>query len=186
MPRPLSYDANAVVNAAMQAFWGGGVSGTSVDDLLRATGLSRSSLYNSFGSREGLMQAATERYAQWQSAAIRKLFSRRSLEEAMMAMLMEAATSNYDGRGCLLVNAVGELHECPGAGLEAVQAALAEVAATLESAIRGAAPERDDVPQLCVAVMAAIAGLRTMQRAALPLPLRREAAQRLAKGLVGS
>ena len=185
MSRPRSFDSQAVVDAAMQAFWIGGVGSTSVDDLLQATGLSRSSLYNSFGNREGLVQAATERYAQQQSAAIQRLFQGRSLEQALSALLMEAATTNYDGRGCLLVNAVAELHGTCGQGLDAVREALARVAATLEAAMRSAAPQRDDCAQLCVATMAAIAGLRTLQRAELPLELRQQAAQRLAQGLLG-
>ncbi len=186
MSRPRSFDSQAVVDAAMQAFWIGGVGGTSVDDLLQATGLSRSSLYNSFGNREGLMQAATERYAQQQSAAIQRLFEGRSLEQALTALLMEAATTNCDGRGCLLVNAVAELREqtC-GQGIDAVREALAQVAQTLESAIRSAAPQRSDCAQLGVATMAAIAGLRTLQRAELPPELRQKAAQRLAQGLLG-
>ena len=169
----------------MQAFWIGGVTGTSVDDLLQATGLSRSSLYNSFGNREGLMQAAVERYASQQAAAIQRLFKGKSLEEALNALFMDAATSNNDGRGCLLVNAVGELHAPWPEGTAAVRDAFARVAAALESSIRLSAPERDDSAQLCVAAMAAIAGLRTLQRADLPLALREQAVQRLTRGLVG-
>ena len=55
MPRPRSFDQYAVVNAAMQAFWSGGLATTSVDELLQATGLARSSLYNSFGNRDGML-----------------------------------------------------------------------------------------------------------------------------------
>ncbi|WP_155803658.1 TetR/AcrR family transcriptional regulator [Bordetella sp. FB-8] len=60
----------------MHAFWMGGVIETSVDDLLQATGLSRSSLYNSFGNREGLLQVAVERYAHEQAANNHKLFEK--------------------------------------------------------------------------------------------------------------
>ncbi|MDE2256124.1 MAG: TetR/AcrR family transcriptional regulator [Betaproteobacteria bacterium] len=186
MSRPRSFDPHAVVDAAMQAFWIGGVTGTSVDDLLQATGLSRSSLYNSFGNREGLMQAAVERYAYEQAAAIQRLFENKSLDQALAALFMDAATKNYDGRGCLLVNAVGELHASQAQGVDAVQEAFARVAAALEGAIRNAAPQRNDSAQLCAAAMAAIAGLRTLQRADVPLVLRQHAAQRLAQALIAS
>lgn len=186
MSRPRSFDSQVVVDAAMQAFWSGGVASTSIDDLLQATGLSRSSLYNSFGNRDALMQAAVERYAQQQSASIQRLFKGRSLEQALTALLLEAATSNYEGRGCLLVNAVGELHETGSEGMNSVRQALAHIASTLEESIRLAAPQRQDIPQLCVAILAAIAGLRTMQRAGLPLALRQHATQLLVKGLIGN
>ncbi len=186
MARPRSFDHHAVVDAAMQAFWSGGVTGTSVDELLEATRLSRSSLYNSFGNREGLLQLAVERYALEQAAAIRKLFENKSLHEALTALFLDAATGNNDGRGCLLVNAVAELHAPLAEGADAVREAFANLAAAFEQAIRQAAPQRDDSAALCVAAMAAIAGLRTMQRAALPLNLRRQAAQRLAAALAGT
>lgn len=186
MSRPCSFDSHTVVDAAMQAFWIGGVNGTSVDDLLQATGLSRSSLYNSFGNRDGLLRAAVERYAHEQAAAIHKLFQNKSLDQALTALFVDAATRNHEGRGCLLVNAVGALHSPESQAMEVVREAFASLAATLENAIRNAAPQRSDAALLCVTAMAAIAGLRTLQRAGLPLALRRQAAQRLAQGLVAS
>jgi TetR/AcrR family transcriptional repressor of nem operon len=186
MSRPRSFDSRAVVDAAMQALWSGGVVGTSVDDLLQATGLSRSSLYNSFGNREGLLAEAVQRYADQQIAAVRQLFAHAGLEQAMGALLLDAATSNHDGRGCLLVNAVGELHEQAGPTVDVVRAAFARLSAAMEQAIRDVAPAGVDAAGLCAALMAAIAGMRTLQRADMPLAQRRQAALHLARALAGS
>jgi TetR/AcrR family transcriptional repressor of nem operon len=183
MSRPRSFDSHAVVHAAMQALWAGGLSGTSVDDLLRATGLSRSSLYNSFGNRESLLAEAVERYADQQIAGLRQLFAQRSLEQALEALLLDAATSNHEGRGCLLVNAVGELHDSTDPAAGVVHAAFARLADAMEQGLRGVAPKGVDASELCAAVMASIAGLRTLQRAALPLAQRQQAARRLARAL---
>ena len=54
MARPRSFDHATVVRQARDAFVAGGYRGTSVDDLLTATGLSRASLYQAFGSKRGL------------------------------------------------------------------------------------------------------------------------------------
>ena len=183
MSRPRNFDAHAVVDAAMQALWAGGLAGTSVDDLLQATGLSRSSLYNSFGNREGLLAEAVQRYADQQIAAVRRLFAKESLEQALSALLLDAATSNHEGRGCLLVNAVGELHEQDGSTADVVRAAFARLAGAMEQAIRQVAPPGTDAAQLCAALMASIAGMRTLQRAGLPLLQRQQAALRLAQAL---
>ena len=78
---------------------------------------------------------------------------------------------------------MGELHPPQVQGKAVVQEAFAKIAATLESAIHQAAPQRQDAAQLCIAAMAVIAGLRTLQRAELPLALRLQAAQKLAEGL---
>ncbi len=170
----------------MQALWAGGLAGTSVDDLLQATGLSRSSLYNSFGNREGLLAEAVQRYADQQIAAVRGLFAKGSLGQALSALLLDAATSNHDGRGCLLVNAVAELHEQDGPTADVVRAAFARLAGAMEQAIRQASPRGTDAAQLCAALMASIAGMRTLQRAGFPLLQRQQAALRLAQALAGS
>src|SRR5260370_19977899 len=46
----------------MQLFWERGFEGTSFDELIAAMGISPSSFYNSFGSKERLYQEATETY----------------------------------------------------------------------------------------------------------------------------
>ncbi len=73
MSRPRSFDSQAVVDAATQSFWIGGVGSTGVDDPLQATGLSRSSLFNSFGNPEGLMQVARTLESAIRNAAPQRL-----------------------------------------------------------------------------------------------------------------
>ncbi len=61
MGRPRQFDTDAVLSAARAAFVRNGYRGTSIDDLLRATGLQRASLYSAFGSKRGLFIAALDR-----------------------------------------------------------------------------------------------------------------------------
>src|SRR5437763_414744 len=60
MGRPRSFDTRTVIAAARDAFVRNGYVGTSVDDLLQATGLQRASLYSAFGSKRGLFLAALQ------------------------------------------------------------------------------------------------------------------------------
>lgn len=62
MGRPAGYELSEVVSAARDVFWDRGLDGTSLPDLERATGLSRSSIYHAFGSKRGLFDAAVRDY----------------------------------------------------------------------------------------------------------------------------
>lgn len=60
--RPKNFDRAAVLQNAMKLFWERGYEGASFDDLTAAMGISPSSFYNTFGSKERLYQEATEAY----------------------------------------------------------------------------------------------------------------------------
>lgn len=62
MGRSQSFDRADVVRAARGVFWERGFDATSVPDLEAATGLSRSSIYNAFGSKRGLFDEAVVSY----------------------------------------------------------------------------------------------------------------------------
>jgi AcrR family transcriptional regulator len=58
MPRPRMFDEADVIDRARRAFAETGFAGTSLDDLLDATGLARQSLYNAFGGKMELFMRA--------------------------------------------------------------------------------------------------------------------------------
>jgi AcrR family transcriptional regulator len=63
--RPAVFDRAVALQAAMKLFWERGYEGTSFDDLIAAMGISASSFYNSFGSKEALYCEATQSYLDW-------------------------------------------------------------------------------------------------------------------------
>ncbi|MDE2509836.1 MAG: helix-turn-helix transcriptional regulator, partial [Elusimicrobia bacterium] len=54
MGRPRSFDADVVLDQAVEAFRVRGFDGTSVEDLEKATGLRRASLYGAYGDKRAL------------------------------------------------------------------------------------------------------------------------------------
>lgn len=102
-----------VVERAMNVFWSHGYGGTSLPQLLKATKLSRGSLYSAFGDKHGLFLQALDRYVA--DALVRideELSPSRSPFDGLRAFLIGyvARMSGAAGvRGCLVVATAMEL-----------------------------------------------------------------------------
>jgi TetR/AcrR family transcriptional repressor of nem operon len=70
MARPRKFDEDDVVTAARERFWATGYDGTSMSDLVEATGLASQSLYGAFGSKHGLFMHALRGYCTGQVAGL--------------------------------------------------------------------------------------------------------------------
>ncbi len=115
MGRPKSYDRDAVLVAARDLFWERGYEATSIAELAECTGLNRSSLYQEFGSKHGLFEAALDCYA---DRVISMLFADVRDEGAgldavagLFTRLAELFRCNQaiSTRGCLMINTTAEL-----------------------------------------------------------------------------
>lgn len=62
--RPREFDPDEVLDVAVEVFWRRGPESTSMRDLEAELGISQSSIYNSFGSKGDLFNAALDRYEQ--------------------------------------------------------------------------------------------------------------------------
>ena len=117
VPRPRTFDEDRAVDAAMRTFWAQGYEATTTQDLCEATGLGRSSIYNTFTSKHGLFTRALLRYIETTNAAQLAVLEdeRRPPVErlrALVALIVDGEEANRrDGRslGCLTVNTTVEL-----------------------------------------------------------------------------
>jgi TetR/AcrR family transcriptional repressor of nem operon len=111
--RPRSFDAEAAVERAMGVFWSHGYHATAVPDLLRATKLSRGSLYAAFGDKHSLFLRALDRY-------VADAMTRMNIElgphrepvdglRAYLARYVDSTSGASGRRGCLLVATAMEL-----------------------------------------------------------------------------
>jgi AcrR family transcriptional regulator len=98
------YDESTVINAAVGVFWRHGFAMSSISDLTEATGLSRSSIYQRFGDKDGLFNESLERYV---DRVIIRMESTRttSAKASIEALLRDFFPKNLDTArpsGCLL------------------------------------------------------------------------------------
>jgi TetR/AcrR family transcriptional regulator, transcriptional repressor for nem operon len=111
--RPRSFDIDAAVVRAMDVFWSRGYHATALPDLLRATRLSRGSLYAAFGDKHSLFLLALDRYIADALARMDgELDPRREPVAGLreyLAGYVERTAGAHGRRGCLLVATAMEL-----------------------------------------------------------------------------
>ncbi|MDD2767444.1 MAG: TetR/AcrR family transcriptional regulator [Methylococcus sp.] len=106
----------------MRVFWAKGYFGTSVEDLVAATGVSRYGLYGEFGDKNGLFLAALQRYRTDIAGPLLDIVGQPDASlgalRALFAMLAEFARQPGGKLGCLVFNSVNEvgLHDEATAG----------------------------------------------------------------------
>jgi TetR/AcrR family transcriptional repressor of nem operon len=111
MPRVKEYNKEEVLNAATHVFWERGYNGTSMNDLVEATGLNKHSMYKEFGNKDGLFVACIENYVRETTKDIgliltRKPLSFRNIEDFFHNRV--AYLSSQNCRSCMLVNTAVE------------------------------------------------------------------------------
>lgn len=113
MGRPRKFKEEEVVHLAGQAFCSNGYGGTTMDDLVRATGLGKQSLYNAFeGKRELFLRALTSDAADAVAAVNEALGSNEGTPlDRIRAHLLKLAIaySAGDGKSSLFTKATVEL-----------------------------------------------------------------------------
>jgi TetR/AcrR family transcriptional repressor of nem operon len=174
MARPRSFDPDVVVDRAMQRFWDDGYAGTSPQALVEATGLNRSSLYNAFGSKQGMFLAALERYVRDETGVLIAILDGDGppLERLRRALrlVVAAAAEDRDGRGCLVTNtaiegADPEVRERVAAVLRTQRDAFAR---TVAEAREAGETHADLDPDAAASVLlSAINGVRATARAGI-------------------
>ncbi len=115
MARPRSFDTAEIVLAARQVFWEKGYRGAAIEDLERNTGLNRSSLYATFGSKKALFLRALALYLDDFIGPRLAPMERADADvgdiESFFAGLARLFRSGDPAarRGCLMVNSIAEL-----------------------------------------------------------------------------
>ena len=107
--RPPEFDRDAVVTEAIGAFFRSGYGGTTLADLERATGVDRSTLYNSFGGKHGLYEMATSAYLDNAERSLFEPLHDRKQDGygailEFLARLRAGLTAPEAVPGCLIVN----------------------------------------------------------------------------------
>lgn len=169
--RPRSFDPDAALRAALEVFWQQGYEATSLDDLNRAMGLSRSSFYAFFGSKHAVLMAAVRLYADERFAALTdQTKSNPDPRAAVGAMLAVIADVDGGARGCLFVNAVAELAPGDHELVAFAQAHTRRVHDLMTAAVTRLGCPRAEAAQRAGAVLALALGVTTLRKTGVSAP----------------
>lgn len=173
MARPRMFDEERALDAAMHTFWEKGYEATSTQDLCEATGLGRSSIYNTFKSKRDLFGRALAHYIDTmttaQLAVLEDTRHRASDRiRGLFAMIVDGETEHRAGGrslGCLTVNTTVELAARDSRAAELLERDTARRLAVLRAVIEegrrdGSITSQRDAEALARFINAAIGGMR--------------------------
>ncbi|GHE93906.1 TetR family transcriptional regulator [Streptomyces werraensis] len=167
------FDEERALDAAMHTFWEKGYEATSTKDLCEATGLGRSSIYNTFKSKHDLFERALAHYIDTMTTtqlAVLEDTRRRAADRIrdLFAMVVNGETEHRAGGrglGCLTVNTTVELAARDSRAAELLERDTARRLAVLRAVIEegrrdGSITSRRDAGALARFINAAIGGMR--------------------------
>ena len=111
--RPIEFNREEVLRKAIGVFWQKGYSGTSIKNLVEATGLQPGSIYSAFGDKRGLFLAAIDGYFEDMKCMIFTLLHTNlppivRIETFFNRLVTDSVTDEHR-KGCFLVNTLLEI-----------------------------------------------------------------------------
>ena len=151
MTRTAAFDRETVIRAARDVFWREGYAETALPTLEKATGLNRSSIYNSFGSKRGLFDAAVNNYLDEVVRPRLRPLTQESVEPTALSDylsgLSKACEKLESAPGCLLVNATGTTLAHAPEVCRVITNYLEELRSAVTAGVRAAKPHLDSPDQ---------------------------------------
>jgi TetR/AcrR family transcriptional repressor of nem operon len=113
MPKTKQFDETEVLQKAKEVFCEKGYNGTSMDDLVQATGLSRSSIYDTFGDKHGLFLKSLQQYRCLQQNDLVQLLEKTDSAKKKIRIIFDYTVKNIladeERKGCFLINVSMEM-----------------------------------------------------------------------------
>jgi TetR/AcrR family transcriptional repressor of nem operon len=113
MARTKDFDEDEVLTRAVHLFWRKGYNGTSMQDLVDGLGISRSSLYDTYGDKHTLFLKSLENYKKTVSGKMEAIIggakSARDAVRELLEFIIGELLNDEEHKGCFLVNAAVEV-----------------------------------------------------------------------------
>jgi AcrR family transcriptional regulator len=171
--RPLSFDRDKALNAALLQFWQTGYETTSVAELIHVMGITAPSLYTAFGDKESLFLECLEKYAKPGSKTTAELIveapSARQAARQLLELSARWFTQKDAPAGCLIASAASS----GSVNSQRVRAALKNIRDANQKSLEkraeqdireGRLPRTTNTRALASMTMAIVQGMSTLAR----------------------
>lgn len=174
--RPMEFDPEHALDAAMDVFWCKGYEAASLTELLKAMSLSKSSLYQTFGGKQALFQKCLARYqdrfARELTVQLEHAPSGLQFIRGVFEWVASTAQEPAGAKGCLVANSATEFGQRDPVFAKPIAQGLKRLEAIFKAAVKRAQQEGDvaagtDRNALAGYLLSAITGLRTLIKSGL-------------------
>jgi AcrR family transcriptional regulator len=168
------FDPDVAVADAQRVFWTYGYPETSLDRLTAATGLSKGSLYGTFGSKDGLFLRALELYAQtwgerYDQALARHAGDPARAVDAFFGVVLDRLADPAYPDGCLLCQSITDSAALEEDGRRLAHELLAKQDARLRKVLSTTGLPGKAAAELARFVMTMQQGIVVMHYAGMPI-----------------
>ena len=167
----MKFDPDEALEAAMQVFWSKGYKQTSLEDLLKAMNVAKSSFYQTFGSKSQLFKKCINRYRNALmndiNDALAEADTGLKFIEHFFYSILDETIKGKERRGCLILNSANEFSRSDPEITGLITEGIEQFTHILKQAVQrsqkeGDIPKTRPAKSLAPYLFSCISGLRTM------------------------
>ena len=172
MARPRGFDELEVMEHLMKVFWDKGYEATTMQDLVKASGLLKGSLYGAFGDKQTIYLAALKHYnGTRMHSQIEILNGEGSVRQKISRLfdnVIETTKRGVFAGGCLLCNASLEKAVTDKLVKNEIKTTIRRLKVAIVDAVKKEGVNEDQAASLAAFIISAYFGTRVLAKAGAP------------------
>jgi len=172
MARPRGFDELEVMEDLMKVFWDKGYEATTMQDLVKASGLLKGSLYGAFGDKQTIYLAALKHYnGTRMHSQIEILNGEGSVRQKISRLfdnVIETTKRGVFAGGCLLCNASLEKAVTDKLVKNEIKTTIRRLKVAIVDAVKKEGVNEDQASSLAAFIISAYFGTRVLAKAGAP------------------
>jgi TetR/AcrR family transcriptional repressor of nem operon len=172
MARPREFNEHQVIESLMTVFWNKGYEATTMQDLVKASGLLKGSLYGAFGDKQALYLTALKHYNRTRiQAGIDMLNGEGSVRQKIARLfdnVIESTRRGLFAGGCLLCNASLEKAVSDKQVKTEIKSTIRRLKVAIMDALKAGNVNEDQAASLAAFIVSAYFGTRVLAKGGAP------------------